>query len=508
MSRGTRKTNTKTVRCARPRLPVFLGGLALTAAAHGYCREASPGLLILAALATLLATVLPRSLPGTVRAVIWGFLLAVVLGAAANIGRIVPDNDAQIGGMAAFLFDRVATFAFAVAILALFFRPSRDTVTALAVGMVPAWLLTLHRAGDAAAGGILLLAGAAYALVVVAAQVERAGAPRASGVPPAGRREWGLRLLLPAVWLGLTVLLTPPAASLAGAAREWLYGLAGLEPPQQWTTRMRASALSTASPPTDHADRVRVLMDIEAETCPGYLRESVYRTYALRQWSGRSAIIRAPAACSDWPAGDDGWRGYGLQSNVCSPASDGEVWTFRPWSDQALASLCLPGTATACAMPEEYDPLASSDGIVSLDRTAHPPVYKALVKSSEANLAYPEPDPGGLKEYLAIPAHLAPAVTNWVLACAPSDPAARLRDEMVRTMARLERHWFPPPLRRGGAETWSRWWVRVAPTVPPDRAAAYRATLEAYQDIRYRTPCDADAVRAWLAAAHRTIGRR
>ena len=71
-------------------------------------------------------------------------------------------------------------------------------------------------------------------------------------------------------------------------------------------------------------------------------------------------------------------------------------------------------------MPEAYDPLASSDGIVSLERAAHPPVYKALVESSEANLAFPEPDLGGLREYLAIPDRLAPAVTNWVLACTPA----------------------------------------------------------------------------------------
>ena len=42
------------------------------------------------------------------------------------------------------------------------------------------------------------------------------------------------------------------------------------------------------------------------------------------------------------------------------------------------------------------------------------------MESSEANLAFPEPDPGGLREYLAIPDRLAPAVTNWVLACTPA----------------------------------------------------------------------------------------
>ncbi|MDX9868530.1 MAG: transglutaminase-like domain-containing protein [Kiritimatiellia bacterium] len=76
---------------------------------------------------------------------------------------------------------------------------------------------------------------------------------------------------------------------------------------------------------------------------------------------------------------------------------------------------------------------------------------------------------------------------------------AVLREELIRSMLRIERRCVPPALRRRAAESWDEWWCRVHAALPAARRNALRARLEAYQALRYSVTPDEDGIRAWLA---------
>lgn len=688
-------------RAPRPRLPVVMCGLVLLWTVAWYSRGGATGLLVLTAVGAIAAVVLPRSLPSTARSAIWSYVLVGILSLAANIGRIDPSSEAQVGGLDANPYDRAATVVLAAGLTALFFRPSRSAVTIVGVGCLPAMMLALERTKEAdgtGAGGVFLWV--AFGLLALAAQAQRLTQQRATGIPLASRREWVLRTVLPLLWLLLAVPAVPPVASFAHVVRDWLYDMAGLSLPDPGSSK-RSSSLSVSSPPADHPGRVRPLMEIQAAKAPGYLREAVYRSYGLRQWTGRSAIIRTPVLDGD-AATEEGWSTYVIGEQAGARAAR-EMWSMFPLAPRRLLSFCLPGEIRAVGLPDGMDPLASSDGIVSLE-AGHPSFGFRAYVDAEVDVAYPWPDPSGMQEYLEVPARLAQAVSNWVERCeglatatrvedaiavvvsdfhdrfsyrlgkptsrrepleefmddreghctlfasaaalmlrvrgvptrvvagflcterhsftgrwvvrerdghawceawdadagrwrlveatpssglpgllpSPSrsrllwelvthawrrfveriratnplvavaevgaavfvwaqttlvspvgalvlgavgaligwrwlrrrrqrsqlDPDVRLRADMVRAMARMERRVASVDLRRHANETWFSWEQRVGPKLPPARAAHLRALLEAYQAVRYGVPLDAPRARAWLGAARREKGTR
>lgn len=432
----------------RPGLPVLMLGAALLWTAHVYCQGGGQGLVVLAAVAVGLAVAIRRSLPPTARSMIWSYLAAAVLCMAANIER-VGARDLGAAGATAYPFDRAATLVFAVGVATLFFRPSRSNVTILGVAIMPMLAVMQERLRLLAGGSTgMMEAGAALALVVLAAQCQEATRPRAPTLSPPGVREWSLRLLLPAGWIALSLLLAPAVASMAETTRDLLYELAGFSPPSQTSQAWRASTLSVASPPKDNAGRIRILMDIDAPRGPGYLRESVYRSYGMRHWSGQASATAAPLRLES--GSDGGWRDgqaaywHGGEGG----AVPGEAWTFRPLGRTRLADLCLPGSARVVVVPEDAEPLASVDGVISIRNSEGPFGYEVRVEGPAPDAAFAGPDPSGLPEYRDIPWRLVSSVSNWVAGCAGLAEASGA-PEAVSAVTRHFRQNFVYELGRG-----------------------------------------------------------
>ncbi|HRR33044.1 MAG TPA: transglutaminase-like domain-containing protein [Kiritimatiellia bacterium] len=80
-------------------------------------------------------------------------------------------------------------------------------------------------------------------------------------------------------------------------------------------------------------------------------------------------------------------------------------------------------------------------------------------------------------------------------------PETRLRAELARAMARVERRALPAPLRRRPPESWAAWQGRVAGELPGERATRLAKLLERYQTIRYSVALDEAAAREWLEQA-------
>ena len=410
---------------SRQRPPILICGMALATAAYGYTCETSPGLLIFTLLTTFVATLMPRSLPKTTRAIIWSFLIMALLGTAANIGQLLPSSETMINGIDAYALDRLVTFTFVVGLTALLFPPSRDTVTLTAISTITLLIITAERAREAGdSPRALWLAVVSLTLIVVAAHTEQICRHSSSTSPYHGTRSRLQRITLATIWLTATIALTPPTDKLATTLRKWLYGVAGFELPDKNHSNLSGNSLSLSAPSANWQAQIRILLEIEGPHEPGYLREAVYRTYGLRQWVGRSRVANLPEQLlQETDTTNIGWSEYRL--NPDDSTATYETWSFRPTDNKTLTSFCLPGNSTTFTLPENLNPLVSHDGIVALEQAPHPPRYYSKTQSPPAagtqfptlSQAFPQPDPQDQKDYLTIPANIAPSLSNWVARC-------------------------------------------------------------------------------------------
>ncbi len=396
----------------RSRLPLLCGAAFVCWTAAWYSLGGSMALLNVAVVCAVLAIILPRPLPSTTRSAIWSAVLVLIVLLAANLERITPPED-TVDLMRVYQYDRIVTVFLALALTALFFRPSTTTVTIISAGCLPMLMLTLVRDHDPMGGdyrGLIIWGG--LALSLLAAQTQRLTQPRPAGVVRAAQGEWGLRLALPLLSLWLAFMMAIPIATGAYRGRQWLFGIARWTPPDG--SRTRSHVLSLKAPPAGFAGRVRPLIEIRAPRAPGYLRESVFLLYAGGQWLRRSAGAQGEALAETTSVMDDDGYAYAIGPPTDHPL---EHWTVAIVAPSRVAGLCLPGQSRILNWPLADAPLADRDGIVTFEDGPLPPRFTVDVLSAATDEAYPWPEMPDNDDYLAVPPALRSSVSNWIASC-------------------------------------------------------------------------------------------
>ncbi|MDD5708671.1 MAG: transglutaminase-like domain-containing protein, partial [Kiritimatiellae bacterium] len=363
-----------------------------------------------------LAVLSPRSLPATMRAAIWSALLLAVIALAANLGRIMPpDRPRALAPM--YQYDRLCTVTLAVALTALWFRPSRLQPTLAIVGCLPMLTLTMiRRLGPSSnSGDIGLTIWGTLALFGLATQSQRLTQPRPAGIPAAGPGEYARRTFSILLALTAAYVLTPPIAATTRIALDRIFGwMAGNR--RDAEARFSFENLALASPPAAWAGHFRPMLAIEAPSMPGYLRESVYLQCQRNSWVRRDGSTMQVLNELPDRHGGQGQRAYQVAADQDAVTSS--WWTVHALSPARLAGFCLPGHAAIVAYAGEEAPKMDSDGIVILEDQPPPSRFEVGVAPTGNNRAFNWPRPPLPGEYLSLPALLAPSVTNWVAACA------------------------------------------------------------------------------------------
>ncbi len=360
----------------------------------------------------VLAIILPRPLPPTTRSAIWSAVLVLIVLLAANLERITPPED-TVDLMRVYQYDRIVTVFLALALTALFFRPSTTTVTIISAGCLPMLMLTLVRDHDPMGGdyrGLIIWGG--LTLSLLAAHAQRITQPRPAGVVRAGQNEWGFRLALTLLSLWLAFLMAFPIATGAYRGRQWLFGIARWTPPDRSSTRN--NVLSLKAPPAGFAGRVRPLIEIRAPHAPGYLRESVFLLYTGGQWLRRSTGAQDESLTETTSVMDDGSYAYAIGPQDENPL---ERWTVSILAPSRVAGLCLPGKTRIVNWPLADAPISDMDGIVTFEDGPLPPRFTIDVLSATTDEAYPWPEIPDNDDYLAISPTLRSSVSNWIASC-------------------------------------------------------------------------------------------
>lgn len=414
----------------RPRLPILLGGALLMWTAGWYGWGESPGLFWVTMVLTLVAWLLPWSLPSTLRSSVWSGLVAVLISLASNVARISPPE----GMPATFLtlFDRITTTLFGFGVAALFFRPGRGTLLALAVGAFPMLGLVVMRdpaGGDGVSDAWVVWGG--LLLLVLAQQSERLYAARTHDEPKRALSELLLRFALPLVALVLSVGVAPPLERGALVLRRQVFGLLMRAHRPTSQSRVSGGDLSLRSPPSDWGRRTRPLASIRAPSAPGYLREQVYIFYRDGKWIEPGDASEALPPMPSSPEGRAAFRIPPIRPAPETPDAGGVVsWEYHIQRPREIGGYCLPPQAVALTADVVDAPGISRDGCVApAGDELLPARFEVQVMEAPRSGAYPAPAPPELKGYLAIPPELVSAASEWVAGCdglpaATNTPAA------------------------------------------------------------------------------------
>ena len=412
----------------RSRWPVLFGALVLVWCAWWYCREGSQGLLFLAAGAGALAAARPRALPGTARWIIWGGVALTVACLAANVARLVPPESALAETRS---IDRLVTVAFALGLASLFFRPSADGVTLVAAGGLPLAMVVLARGENtpgAAVGAAGLIVWVLVALLAAADLAQRlTQARRAEGGAP-GAAEAGRRLCILAALVALSFGLRPPVEWAARGVQKLLFGWVLY--PDHAQRRTGGDLWLTVPVPADFGQRTRAVLLVGADSLPGYLRERVFIRYPGGRWTASKpeTPLRERPALPPAPA-----RGVYALAPGPEPATS-LVWRVEVLAPGLLAGFCLPGNAVTLAC-DGAPPVGDACGSVAAKEQLPERYELAVAPSRILESAYPWPDGLSDPAYLAVPASLSGAVSNWVAACAGLAEAPTLPEAIRRVEA-------------------------------------------------------------------------
>lgn len=395
----------------RSRWPVFFSALILLWCAWWYCREESQGLLFLASGLSALAVARARALPGTARWVIWSGLFVTVLCLAANVTRLVPPEKALEESRS---IDRLITVAFALGLTALYFRPSVDAMTLVAVGGLPMAMVVLARSGNtpgSAEGAEMLIIWVLVALMVMADLAQRLTQLRPADRPVSGTSEVVRRLLILTAVTALAFGLRRPVERVAKNVQTQLFGWVMYA---DHAPRRRMEDLQLNLPaPANFAKRMRVVLLVGADRLPGYLRERVFVRYRDGRWAAVKPDIPLKESSS---APADQKKGTYALTPAWSQAPM-SVWHVEVLSPALLDGFCLPGKAVALTC-DRVSPLADTNGTVAANGVLPDAYDLAVAPSRLLESAYPWPEGLADAAYLEVPAPLAGAVSNWVSGCA------------------------------------------------------------------------------------------
>lgn len=381
--------------------------------AYWYSRGGGQGLFIMTCVLAGMAILMPRTLPSVTRWVVWTWVSITVILFAANVARLMPpENNADYYDH---VMDRLITAFYAVGISTLFFRLERTGVSTIIVSVLPMIMLTLSRAalGDELLSGFwnILLVGF---LVLATTLDQLSQLLRPKNIEQrlvSFWREMGLRYGLLVVMLTMGISLRYPVEQSVVFVQKQLMDLVT----RSLRTNNRSSDLSLTRQLPKHFDRrMRVVMLIQGPEAPGYLREVVYIDYL----SGRWIIPKQTHQLISLPneSGLGRKMTYTLASAIRLEAETNNVWHFEVQAPRLRQAFCLPGHVQALAC-EGKDYSNDDNGMVRSEQVI-PERYEVETLAGQIGAkAYPLPDGRSVSAYLAIPAFLAGAVSNWVTRC-------------------------------------------------------------------------------------------
>ena len=393
----------------RSRWPVYFNALFLLWCAWWYCRDASMGLLVVAGAVAVLAWV-----RGALQYYTVGSLEQVVLTViflAANVGRIVPPDDALDESR---MLDRVVTVVFASG-LRRCFRPTAQSVTLVVLGGVPLAMTALGRpdvmpgaVGDAAPW----MVGGTVVLMLTADMAQRLtqGSGREHAVP--GVRELAQRVVVLCLVTGASLVLQEPLGLGIKQVQRCLYGMMFFS---ERLPRRRMSDINLNLPvPHDFGQRTRMVAAIRSDNMPGYLRENVCLQYDRGRWDVvKPNVPLEPSGCCR-RSGTAAYPRYLLRSDVAATERRGVAG--GDFSTAPVGGFCLPGSCLALSCVGAV-PMAETNGSVTVNGP-FPDAYEIEVDPRRMmDRAWPQPE-GNAAVYLEVPRSLAGAVSNWVESCA------------------------------------------------------------------------------------------
>ena len=394
---------------SRGRLAVLWGAAALVWCAWGYCGgEGGRGLLWTTAVLAVVAAVLPRPFPGNARWLIWTWVAVTLACLAANVERLAAPEEVWDQR---YIYDRLATVAYAFAVSALFFRLSSVGVTKIMIGALPMMMVTLGQQGVMRVTAPLAVHVYMWVFVVLAVVLDHArqtAMEKGAGGLPFSWRERALRLGWLTVMLGAAVTLRAPVERVAVVAQRKLLGMSG----HLGRDRMPGTDLPLyRALPTGFDGRLRIVLLLQFKSEPGYLRGSVFTTYADGRWLSPSPGSPLKPKTRQAGQSENVYELVALRAG-----NDVDEMRVEVLSPQLLTALCLPGNAVALRS-EGVAPHADANGMVTT-AGGFPLQYGADVVACRRDAcAYPAPDGLADPAYLAVPPALAGAVSNWTEGC-------------------------------------------------------------------------------------------
>jgi len=410
-----KKKRTPVLRTERSRWIIIAGAAVLLWSTWSYCAGDNMALFFATAVFAVLAAISKRNLPRSARWVIWIWVIVAVVCLAANVNRLVPVEGDQGGG---FIFDRVATALFSIGICPLFFFFGKLQVSLIAVASMPLVMLALRERNGTALSSVYqqLIVWGFILLVVILDYTCRATRPSELGggtriTFKKGRVRWLWLLLALCAAYGIR---TPVELASVGLQRI-VNGISYSSRSKKQSPMNVATGLYLSRPlPKGYRKRMRLLLLIDSNRIPGYLRVNVFTKYQNGNWlipeKGGERLTAVNTALDN----ESDKMTFSLTGETTQRVLD--EWGIEVLAPKIVSSLCLPGSAISISS-HDPSPLANSNGVVTVDDEYFFQYRVGIGERYGFMTACQKSDGFSDPAYLDVPLKISSAVSNWVGDC-------------------------------------------------------------------------------------------
>ncbi|MDA3798693.1 MAG: transglutaminase-like domain-containing protein [Kiritimatiellae bacterium] len=379
-----------------------------------YCSGGNLGLFVLTAIVSIVAVAMSKTFPLNSRWTVWTWLTITILCIIVNIDRIIPPTSGISNG---YITNRVVTVFYAYGLSSLLFCAGHFRITSIAFGCMPVIMSMLWESTSTEMSLLeqrILIWG--YVLLFVVLDDIGQWTHKVNGVKNIfGLKENIVRASKLIAIVVLAIFMFRGVEASAFKFQDFVLGfdVGFLGGPSR--ARRSADMFLGAALPRGFHKRERLILLIDADRRPGYLRENVYTDYVKGHWvKGKNADTNSVAMINT-PYQIEGELIYSLTGSELNLTN---VWNVDVISPRYISAICLPVNAVAIWNEDNEFQIRPNGEVYPENVNIKPERYKMSMSDMQsADGVMQIPSQFDSVAYLDIPTNIVGLVSNWMTSC-------------------------------------------------------------------------------------------
>jgi hypothetical protein len=398
----------------RSRWLVLVGSMILLWVSWWFCRSGSLGLFVLTAICSIIAIFMSKTFRKNTRWGIWSWLFITLLCIIVSVDRLVLSSNGVSSG--SYLTNRFIIIFYAYSLCSIFYCSGRIRISSIVAGCIPMAMAVLWESGDNQLSEVMKMVFV-WVFIILFIVLDDLGQAthRIKGMRSSFHwKENSIRWIKYIVIIACAIVMTRGVEFSAYKFQDFVLGF-DINTLNSRGTQSEFMYLG-ARLPSDFDKRERLILLINADRTPGYLRENVYVKYSKGQWYKATATTNKIDYLNQISVSETDELVYALTQDKALDTMNS--WQIDVVSPGYVSAICLPGTALSIYGDDSSFTIDPNGAVYPEDPNLMLSRYNISVANRGDVVGVQQiPKTFDRQVYLEIPTNMTDTVAEWVDNC-------------------------------------------------------------------------------------------